>query len=188
MSSWFKHFALFSLLLLNGCGYTLSHRLKDTFADKRGIFVPVFENQTEEVGAERVFTNALIRELQSRGEITMVNREKGGLELFGTLKQVDIVTTAWTDRGLKGIPDFRRLPSELSIEVRLQLVLSDPNKGEIWRQEFSGRRRVEAPLDRTYNYQAPSSLGLLTQSLVESRYADIARDIMRDVYDEMVQL
>jgi len=186
--SWSFKFSLLLCFLLNGCGYTLSHRLKDTFTDKKGIFVPVFANQTQEVGAERVFTNALIRELQSRGEITMTSRDQGGLELFGTITAIEILPTAWTDRGLKGIPDFRRLPSELSIEVRIELALNDPAKGEVWRANFSGRRKVETPLDRTYNYQAPSSLGLLTQSLAESRYADIARDIVRDVYDEMVQL
>ena len=47
---------------------------------------------------------------------------------------------------------------------------------------------MAAPVNRTYNYEAPSSIGLLTQSLIDSSYSDIARDIMRDVYDEMVEV
>ncbi len=176
------------ILSLSGCGYTLSHRLKDTFNDKRGVFVPVFENTTEEVGVERVFTNALIRELQSRGEVVMSSRSKGGLELLGKLDVINVAPTAWSDVGFKGLPGFRRAPSELGVDIGMSLVLIDPEKGEIWRRRFSGRRRVEAPLDRTYNFQAPSAVGPITQSIVESKYADIARDIMRDVYDEMVEL
>jgi len=176
-------------MTVGGCGYTLSHRLKDTFADQRGIFVPVFENHSEEVGVERVFTNALIRELQSRGEILMSTRENGGLELFGTLTRVEVVPTAWSDRGIKGLRDNRRLPSEVGIEVALKLVLMDPKEKKVlWQGYFTGRRRVEAPLNRTYTYEAPSAVAMITQSIAESRYSDVARDIMRDVYDEMVEI
>lgn len=188
MSSWRKAFLL-ALLWLPACGYTLRYRLKDTFSDARGIFVPVFNNFSDEVGAERVFTNALIRELQSRGEIVISSRDQKGLELIGTLTKVDVVPTAYTDRDFKGLASFRRLPSEYGVTVDLSLILRDPKNGQVlWQNGFTGFRRVQPPLDRTYDFQAPSSVGPSTQSIVELRFADVARDIMRDVYDDMVDI
>ena len=74
--------SLILLLALSGCGYTLNHRLKDSFYDKRGIFVPIFLNRSDEIGAERAFTNALIHELQSRREIVITSREAADLTQF----------------------------------------------------------------------------------------------------------
>lgn len=182
-------FAAALALVLPGCGYTLSHRLKDVFRDTRGVFVPVFDNTTEETGAERVFTNALIREIASRGEIKIASREEGALELRGTVASISYGATVLSDLGFKGLQSYRRLPLELGLTVNISLRLTDPANGRVlWSSSFSGFRRVEAPLGRTYDFEAPSSVGLQTQSLAESRYADVARDIMRDVYDEMVEL
>ncbi len=174
---------------VSGCGYTLSHRLKDTFAKNRTVFVPVFDNNTNETGAESVFTNALIRELQSRGEVIVTHRQPGALELHGSIEGIGYAPTAFTAFGFQGLEADRRLPSEVGVGVSIYLTLQDPANGKVlWSKGFSGYRRVSLPVNRTYDFQAPSSLGLQTQSLVDSEYSEIAGDIMRDVYDEMVEL
>lgn len=176
-------------LLLTQCGYTLSHRLKSEFRNPRGIFIPVFDNRTDEVGAETVFTNALIREITSRRQILLSSRAKGALELHGVITNIRVEPTTLTDAGFKGLQGYQRLPSELGVRVDLELTLSDPKNGKVhWRRNFSGYRRVNAPTDRTYDYQSPSSVGLATQSVYESEYPEIARQIVRDVYDEMVEV
>lgn len=174
---------------LGGCGYTLQHRLKGTFVNPKGIFVPVFDNLTDEIGAERVFTNALIRELANGREVLLSDRAAGGLELRGVLTQVDVAPTTSTELGFKGLQSYRRLPTEVGVRVTMRLNLFEISNGQhLWSKEFTFFRRVNAPLSRTFDYEAPSSLGPLTQSIVESTYADLARDIMRDVYDEMMEL
>ncbi|MCB0417772.1 MAG: hypothetical protein KDD39_08990 [Bdellovibrionales bacterium] len=176
-------------LALTQCGYTLSHRLRAEFRDPRGIFVPVFDNMTDEVGAEIVFTNALIREITSRRKILLSTREKGALELHGVITDIRVEPTTLTDAGFKGLQGYQRIPSELGVRVNLALVLRDPKSGKIyWSHDFSGYRRVNAPTDRTYDYQSPSSVGVATQSIYESEYPEIARQIVRDVYDEMVEV
>ena len=182
-------FIFFLFILVPGCGYTLNHRLKAPFTGEKGIFVPVFSNNTEETGAERVFTNALIREVESRGDIVVSTRESGAMELKGTITGISYGPTAFSETGFKGLQYYRRLPVELGLTVSLFLALVDPKTGAmVWSGSFSGFRRVAAPLNRTYSFEAPSSVGLLTQSLIAATYANVARDIMRDVYDEMVEL
>lgn len=183
------HLLLVFLAFFTGCGYTLQHRLKDTFVNSKGFFVPVFDNNTDEIGAEKVFTNALIRELSNGSEVLLADRETGGLELRGTLSEIQVVPTASTELGFKGLQGYRRLPTEIGVRVNLRLALSDIGTGRpVWSKDFTGFRRVNAPLNRTYDFEGPSSLGPLTQSIVESTYENIARDIMRDVYDEMMEL
>jgi hypothetical protein len=177
------------LLSLPHCGYTLNHRLKDSFQYKNGIFVPVFTNRTDEIGAELVFTNALIRELTSRREVLISSRDAGGLELRGEIASISTTPTAYTANGFQGLQSYRRLPSQLGVAATITLSLVDPkSQGVLWTKTFTNFRRTDAPLNRTYDYQAPTSVGPLTQSVVEALYVDIARDMMRDVYDEMVEL
>lgn len=173
--------------MLGGCGYSLHHRLLPSFTDPRGIYVPIFTNRTEEIGAERFFTHACIREMKSRGLIPFGKPESGAGRLEGTVEQITYAPTAYTAQGLEGLNPFRRLPTELGLNVVIHLRLVRDGK-EQWQGRFTGFRRVELVADRTYDYQAPSSLALRTQTTLEMRYADIARDIMRDAYDAMVDV
>ncbi len=171
----------------HGCGYSLNHRVKEVFLTPGGIFVPVFDNATKEVGAERIFTNALIRELASRGEIQLTSRSNAALELKGKLRSIEITNTILTPLGRGGLQSYQRLPSELGVRVTVELNLVKKGTEEsVWRETFAGFRRVKAPTDRTFDYEAPSSVGILTQSAWEDQYPEIARMIMRDVYDAMV--
>jgi hypothetical protein len=180
---------LLFFLLFTSCGYTLNHRLKDTFKSSTGIFVPVFDNRTSQTGAEIVFTNALIQELQSHSEIVYTDRRPGCLVLQGVVTHVDVVPTANTIPGYAGLQSYRRIPSELGVRVAILFTLFDSFKNQIvWSKELSGFRRVTTLTSRTFDYQAPSSVGMLDQSIVENSYADVAPLITRDFYDEMVQL
>ncbi len=174
---------------LSGCGYSLRQRLKDGFANPEGIFVPVFTNTTDEIGAERVFTDALIRELQSRGQVRITHRHPGAYELLGTVASITYYSSALTPTPFGGLQNYRRLPTEIVVNVGINVQLTDPEKKAVlWSGSFSGFRRVEAVTSRTQDFHAPSSVGPMTQSLIESQYAGIARDIMRDVYDAMMEL
>ncbi len=185
------HFgAIFAVLIgiLSGCGYSLQHRLKEGFDNPIGLYVPVFENTTDEIGAERVFTDAFIRELQSRGGTVITQRKPGAYEVRGVIQSISYTPTNLTPMAFQGLEDYRRLPTEIVVEAGVGLSLVDPATQKVfWSGSFSNFRRVPAELSRTKNYQSPSSLGILQQSLIESQYPAIARDIMRDVYDSILE-
>lgn len=187
-----KQFALLGLVfiwLISGCGYTLNNRVQDTFKSPQGIFVPVFDNKTQEIGSEIIFTNALIRELLSHGEKIASERSEGALELRGTVTRVQREVEVQSAAGLKRLEAYQRVPDQIGVRVFVQVELVDPKtKSQSWSKEFSAYRRVSAPLDRMMDVDAPSSLGLTTESLIENSYNLIARDIMRDVYDSMLEV
>jgi hypothetical protein len=180
---------LLLVFLLQGCGYTLQHRVKSGFANPQGLFVPLFTNMTEEIGAERVLTDAFIRELQSRGGIVITHRKAGAYEVRGTVTGISYSPTALTPLSFGGLQSYRRLPTEIQVQISVAITLVNPQTEEVlWSGSFSNFRRLPAILSRTHDYEAPSSLGLLQQSLIESQYPLIARDIMRDVYDSILEL
>ncbi len=182
--------ALWGAVYLGGCGYSLTHRLKDGFTNPEGLYVPVFSNATNEIGAERVFTDAFIREMQSRGQMIITSRRPGAFEVRGEVSRIAYNPTNLTPAGgFNGLRPYRRLPTEIMVEATVSLQLVNPKDGKVlWSGAFSNFRRVPGALSRTYDYQAPSSLPILQQSLVESQYPGIARDIMRDAYDAMLEL
>lgn len=187
----FKLTALISLILSLGCGYTLSHRLKGVFTNPKGLFVPVFTNETEEMGAELVFTNALLRELKVHQNIQVVDKaESTPLELKGSLEQITYQPTAFhaPAQGVNKLQFYTMMPDQINVVATVKLNLVNRETKEVlWTQSVSGSRIVSAYLGRTGDKEAASSFGIYTQSLIDSRYSDIARDIMRDMYDSMVE-
>ncbi len=189
-TSWWAKIVLIPLVGIQACGYTLNHRLTQAFEGvKGGIFVPVFNNSTDELGAEKVFTDALIRELLSRGQVSIVGREEASAVLEGTVTSITYPQTAYTEQGFHGLQAYRRLPSEYGVTVELSLRLVDmKTKNILWSNGFRSFQRVAAPVSRTSSFEGASSVGLITQSIIDGTYENIARNIMRDVYDEMVEI
>jgi hypothetical protein len=175
------------LLATSGCAYSLQGKVRKIFHSEKGVFVPVFTNNTDEVGAEVIFTNAVVRELGSRGQIVVTNRQEGALELRGVVTSINYGPSTFGDAGLRGLKIYRRLPSEIVVDCNVSIALVDPKSGNtLWSSGFSSFRRVPMPLNRTYDFQAPSSIGLITQGFIQSQYPLIARDISRDIYDSML--
>jgi len=199
MSLLYKTVLFFAaVFLLQGCGYTLNHLLKDTFTyEKGGIFIPVFTNNTDETGAEMVFTNALIHELEGHGETMTNSKIESGIQIHGVVNDIQQKTAVFAPTGykgshgsqFKGLQSYARIPDQIGVTVTLTLELLDTKTQKVrWRTTVSRGRSVSAPLNRVADQDAPSSLGPITQSLIESVYPDIAREMMRDIYDSMVDI
>ena len=177
------------LPFFGGCGYTLNHRLQDSFKSPQGIFIPVFENKTQEVGTEIVFTNALIRELLMHGEKVSSQKKEGTLELRGTVTRISRTVEVQSAAGIKRLLAYQRVPDQIGVRAYVLLELVEPSTKTVkWSQEFTTYRRVSAPLDRMMDVDAPSSLGNTTESLIENSYPLVARDMMRDAYDAMMEI
>ncbi len=197
MSLWFKNstkaLLLAFVLFFSGCGYTFNHRLSDKFNHPKGIYIPIFYNASDEVGAEMAFTNALIRKLLSHGEHVVYNESESGLILKGTIQQ--IVSRRENDQAIPAINaekttySYNHIPDKIAVNasIRLSLVETETKK-EIWSQEYPGFERVSAPLSRLADKDSPSSFGLITQSKIESSYSDLARRFASAAYDGMVEI
>ncbi len=177
-------------LMLSSCGYTLKHRLKDNFetAKKGAICIPWFKNKSLYIGAERIFTNALIRELRGRGQLDF-SSDSCNYYIKGEITSISVSPVAFTDPGFNGLQSWRRLPLEYVTNVTLALKLIEKRTWTtLWENSFSQSQRFGSSSLRTHSYEAPSSIGLITESNIEKSFYEIARDMMRDVYDDIVEI
>ncbi len=193
MWSWFKMLLGLGLLGLAvffcACGYTFNHKLSDRFNHSKGIYVPIFFNGTDQVGAEMPFTNALIRKLLSHGEHIVYSQGESGLILKGKILGISHTTGSKLDLSdSKGVYNYNIVPDQIGISASIQLVLLETaTMKTLWTQTYPGFIWRAAPRDRLSDKAAPSSFGLITQSIVEASYADIARDFASAAYDGMVE-
>jgi len=188
---WFRFFILIPTLFFLGCGYSLSHRVKKVFEHPQGVFVSIFTNDTEEMGAEMVFTNALLRELKVHQNIRLVDRkESTPLELKGVVEKIAYQPSAFfaPAAGTNKLQSYVMMPDQINVVATIKLnLINRETKEVLWSQSTSGSRIVSANLTRTGDKEGASGFGIYTQSLIDARYGDIARDIMRDMYDSMVE-
>ncbi len=188
---WFRVLGFTCLVLSVGCGYTLSHRVKKVFEDPKGVFVPIFTNKTEELGAELVFTNALLRELKVHQTLKFVDQKASTpLELRGVIEQISYQPTAFYAplQGVNKLQSYSMVPDQINLVATVKLNLVNRETQEVlWTHTVSGSRIVSAYLGRTGDKEGASSFGIYTQSLIDARYSDVARDIMRDIYDSMLE-
>ena len=80
---------LISVLSLQGCGYHLGYVKPIAYAKIQGIYVPTFQNQTQEPRSAVMVSNAVIQQFQRDGTYKMANHEQADAILDGSLVALD---------------------------------------------------------------------------------------------------
>lgn len=140
----FKLFIIF-YLFLSSCAYHLGYDYKKLPRDIKSLQVPIFKNDTLEVGPEVYFTNQLIEELKRsqvaklksdgsaegvlEGRIMRISRQRKTPEAK-TIGQVK-------NRGMVNLPEGTFYYTELLLRVKVELRLrkKDINR-VVWTQIF----------------------------------------------------
>lgn len=127
------------------------------------VAVPVFKNQSHEVGAEVAFTNAMIREMERHQIAHVVPKADAQVVLDGVIDSIQyIVSNQVNDSSL---PRSTILNIEYRIVVGVTLRLKRASDGmNIWTESFNAER----------SYQAPK-IGLEGLNSANSLYNDSAR-------------
>lgn len=71
-----RHLTLFTLLALTGCGYHTAGSAAHLPANVRTLAVPIFTTRVQAFHTEMVFTQAVIRELNTRTKYVITNTDK----------------------------------------------------------------------------------------------------------------
>lgn len=110
------------VLLATSCGYQFEGGgyLKE---DVINVAVLVLDNQTNEVGADLTFTNALIREILEKSDTKVVDEASAEAVLQGSVKAITFSTLSRSDT--ENVVERR-------VTVRLDLRLTDSQGKVIW--------------------------------------------------------
>ena len=110
-------------LAASSCGYALAGRGGSFPAHIRRIGVPMFQNQSSTPDLDRVVTEAVQRELRSRGRYTVVSDSAGvDAVLTGTIQELNVKVSAFTDQ---------RLQSALTLTMQVGVEFKDTKDGRV---------------------------------------------------------
>ncbi len=112
-------------VLISACGYQFAGR-GDLPGGIQTLSVRVLENRTSETGAEIIFSNALINELNRRRRGSVVEDTRSDGVLQGT-----ITTIVWETVARTGI----NTAAERRVRATISLVLTDMEGNELWKRD-----------------------------------------------------
>ncbi len=88
------------LATLMGCGYGFSGNVSNLPSEVRSIAIPVFANNTSELGIETVFTNEVIDEFLHSDLLAIKDEEHADAILSGTIQLIEISSLAYDNRDI----------------------------------------------------------------------------------------
>ena len=156
------------VLLLTGCGYTLSNSGPFPGNVSR-ISVTMFENQSFETGAESIFTSALIRELLQKSDAMVVGRDKAEAVITGTVRSITVGALTRT-------ADDAVVERQVSEVIDLDMV--DSNGEVIWSvRSFSSSEVFTARSDNAMDEAGKREAIQIIAERISERIVDRMRDM-----------
>lgn len=164
--------------MLPGCAYRFGLSERALPGGYTQLAIPVFRNETPDVGIEPYFTNALIRRFARSQVATVTDKESSPLLLLGTLTEIETVHgPAITKKKFDQLPDQAVLTTEYRLIVRSKIVLKRKSDDKIlWEGSFQNEKV----------YQPPRLLGAVVNS-ANATYNHSARmEVLARLADEMM--
>lgn len=119
---WKNLIFLILLATLVGCGYGFTGSVNNLPQDVRSIAIPIFVNNTSELGIETVFTNTVIDEFLHSNLLPMKDESQADAVLLGTIKSIDFSSLAY---------DRRDISIQNRVTLYLDIVLKTRNDGRV---------------------------------------------------------
>lgn len=164
---------LFSFFLLNACSYSLGYAPALLLGKHKEVRVRVFENHTQYVGVEALFTNKLIERLDLGSKNLIQNFSP--IEL-----KADIVSIAVTPVS-RGSIGGMVLVTEYRILVKLKVVLMERwSEKVLWSKQVARETSYIPPQISISELSSVSSF--YNNSARNLAFVDIAKFMANDIY------
>lgn len=181
--------SILSLLLIStiGCGYQMGYGERRLPENYRSLAVVMFHNKTQEVGVEKYFTNALVKQFAQSKVAELTKKSLAPAILEGTILSVEAeheVPKSKSD--LVNLPDQAILTTQYRLRVRVRLVLKRVADGQpIWQEVFAKERTYSAPQVATAIVNSVNPL--YNHSARHSYIQIMAEDMMVDAHDRLTE-
>lgn len=184
------HFILIlPLMLTTACAYQFGLSSRALPGGYTQVAVPVFRNDTQEVGLETVFTNSLIRRLSRSQVARVIEKDASPLVLEGAIRQLTVNMGAMVsnkDKQMPSLPDVAVLTTEYRLRVTADIKLRRKSDEKIvWTGSFTNERVYQAP--RIGTAVVNSANATYNQSVRTRTLALIADDLMAEAHDRMTE-
>ncbi|MBN2225472.1 MAG: LptE family protein [Deltaproteobacteria bacterium] len=157
---------LLIILSLTGCGYTFVNVKKQLGPDIKKVYIPAFENQTDEPSLGVIMTNALVREFMKSGALVPAKKESADAELIGTIKSVDYFNRIYNE-------EDRAVLVTITVHAGAKLVKGGDVVWEV------------SDLAYTEDYRIGTGAGIL-DSYKEIALEDLAQKLAVEFHDRLI--
>ena len=184
-----KLITLILLSLPSACAYKFGLSSRALPGGYAQVAVPVFRNDTAEVGLETVFTNSLIRRFARSQVARVTEKDASPLVLEGAVRQITVNSGAMVtnkDKQMPSLPDVAVLTTEYRLQVTADIKLRRKSDDKIvWTGSFTNERVYQAPRIGTAVVNSANST--YNQSVRTRTLALIADDLMAEAHDRMTE-
>ncbi|MEQ1723339.1 MAG: LptE family protein [Pseudobdellovibrio sp.] len=172
-----------------GCAYKLSSESESLPGNVKSIQIPLFKNDSSEVGIETFFTNSLKSEALRSNFIQLKNEEKDAEAILqGRIVSIDVIAdeSVIEAKNTKYLPTETVIATQYKVIASVDLVLKKKGSSEIL---WSGGFKQET------NYSAPqitlpvinTSNALYNQSAKRQTLDALSKDMMQAAFDRMLE-
>lgn len=177
------------LLLTSSCAYKLSDKVDSLPGNVKSIQIPLFKNDSSEVGVETFFTNALKSEAL-RAKFMSLKNDEGDAEavLQGRLIKVDVVAaeSVIEAKNTLYLPTETVIATQYNVTVGVELILKKKGSTDIlWRGNFAQTRNYSAPQITLPTINTANSL--YNQSAKRQTLDALSKEMMQAAFDRMVE-
>ena len=177
------------LLLTSSCAYKLSDKVDSLPGNVKSIQIPLFKNDSSEVGVETYFTNALKSEAL-RAKFMSLKNDEGDAEavLQGRLIKVDVVAaeSVIEAKNTLYLPTETVIATQYNVTVGVELILKKKGSTDIlWRGKFAQTRNYSAPQITLPTINTANSL--YNQSAKRQTLDALSKEMMQAAFDRMVE-
>ncbi len=158
-----------SLFLVFGCGYGFRGSTNNLPSDIKGVYIPVFTNETTEPGVEVVFANALIYEFTRSRTLPVVSESSAQAFITGKIKRIAIDPVIYANLS-------QALERKVTITLEVSCRRSD-NQKILWQNQNLSRYQV---------YQVTTDLGQTDRNKAEA-IRKLAQDLSEQIHNGILE-
>lgn len=179
---------ILALFFINfGCAYRFGLSERALPGGYKQVAIPMFRNDSQEVGIEGSFTNALIRRF-ARSQVAQVSdKETSPLTLEGRILKVEVLASApQTDGQLPSLPTSTVLNTQFQIVVSSAFSLKRKSDDKVlWQGTFRTEKVYAAP--RIGAAVVNSANATYNQSAKIAAISSLAEEQMAEVHDRVTE-
>ncbi len=174
-------------LFLSSCGYHLGNKQRDLPGGYKKLAVPVFVNETAEVGIEAFFTSALIEEISRSPDIEVTSRDQAEVILEGWILNLSKVPRGELDasRG-NALPDNTGLARQYVLRIKTHLQLRRKADQKIlWQNDLLSSVAYQAAQIGAQTLNTANPIYNQSAQLINSQ--NLAKTMMAEAFNQMLQ-
>lgn len=177
------------LFFTSGCAYKLSVETDSLPGNVKSIQIPLFKNDSAEVGAETFFTNSLKSEAL-RSKFVKLKNEEADVEgvLQGRITSVDVIAdeSVIEAKNSTYLPTETVIATQYKVTVRVSLQLKRRgSSATLWSGSFMQARNYSAPQITLPVINTANSL--YNQSAKRQTLDALSKEMMQAAFDRMVE-